>query len=164
MAKAIHVGVSGVAKKVKQPFVGVDGVARKVKNAFVGVSGVARQCFSSGIKVPISVGPVYEEAMAYVTINGTTYGKTGNKSYNVEVPIGTTIQCFVKTYTAMSIGFESTRANIYLNGTVVAYTGSMSGTTYNYVVKGNVSISMKYTTTNLAGMSVMLGQIYITES
>ena len=46
MAKAIYQGVSGVARKVKQPNIGVSGVARKVKSGFVGVSGVARGCFT----------------------------------------------------------------------------------------------------------------------
>ena len=48
MAKAQYIGVSGVARKVKQPYIGVSGVARKVKNGYIGVSGVARQFFAGG--------------------------------------------------------------------------------------------------------------------
>ena len=46
MAKAMHVGVSGVARKVSKPFVGVDNVTRKVKKGYVGVSGVAREYYA----------------------------------------------------------------------------------------------------------------------
>lgn len=50
MAKAIYVGVSGVARKVKQPFIGVSNVARKVKSGYIGVGGVARQFFTCEYK------------------------------------------------------------------------------------------------------------------
>lgn len=46
MAKNAYIGVSGVARKVKQPYIGVSGVARKVKSGYIGVSGVARQFFA----------------------------------------------------------------------------------------------------------------------
>lgn len=164
MAKGMYMGVLGVARKIKTPYMGVLGVGRKVKNAYIGVGGVARGCFVNGVKVSMSVGPIYQESMAYVTINGTTYGTTANTSYTVDIPIGTTITCFVKASMSGGSGTASTRANITVNGTTVAYTTSTSGTTYNYVVKGNASITMKYTSANLFGYSVMFGQLTITES
>lgn len=45
MAKEIHVGVGGVAKKVKKIYVGIGGAARKVKKVYVGINGVARLCY-----------------------------------------------------------------------------------------------------------------------
>lgn len=52
MAKGAYVGVSGVARKVKQPYIGVDNVARLVLKAYVGVDGVARLWFEiAGNKV-----------------------------------------------------------------------------------------------------------------
>ena len=165
MAKAIYRGVSGVARKVKQPSRGVSGVSRKVKNVWRGVSGVARQCFVNGVAISMSVGPIYQESMAYVTIDGTTYGKTANTSYTVEVPIGATIKCFVKaSMSGGSAGSESMRANIKVNGTTVKYTTSTSGTTYDYTVTKKASITMKYTSVSLFGSSTMFGQITITES
>ena len=67
MAKAIYRGVSGVARKVKQPSRGVSGVSRKVKNAWRGVSGVARGCFSGGAPLSsLAVG-----SSVYMNVNGT---------------------------------------------------------------------------------------------
>lgn len=59
MAKEIYIGVSGVARKIKQPYVGVSNVARKCKSGFIGVSGVARQFFQSGTPIgTLAVGTV----------------------------------------------------------------------------------------------------------
>ena len=46
MAKAMYVGVSDKARKVKKAYVGVDNVARKIKKAYVGIANVARLFFS----------------------------------------------------------------------------------------------------------------------
>ena len=43
MVKNEYIGVSNIARKVKQLFVGENNVARKVKSVFVGVNNVARQ-------------------------------------------------------------------------------------------------------------------------
>lgn len=63
MAKAIYMGIGGVARKVKQPYIGVGNVARKVKTGYVGINGVARQFHQSGytwkkynINAPIANG------------------------------------------------------------------------------------------------------------
>lgn len=48
MAKAQFIGVSGVARKIKNEYVGISGVARKVKAGWAGVGGVARQYFYAG--------------------------------------------------------------------------------------------------------------------
>ncbi|MBQ6503092.1 MAG: hypothetical protein IJI57_04165 [Flexilinea sp.] len=50
-----YVGVSGVARQVKNIYVGVSGVARKVKKAYVGVNGVARLVYSSDFWLPTGV-------------------------------------------------------------------------------------------------------------
>ena len=50
-----YVGVSGVARQVKNIYVGVSGVARKVKKAYVGVNGVARLVYSSDWWCPTGV-------------------------------------------------------------------------------------------------------------
>lgn len=41
-----YIGVSGVARKVKNQYIGVAGVARKIKKGYIGVSSVARIFFS----------------------------------------------------------------------------------------------------------------------
>lgn len=43
----MYIGVSNVARKVKNQYIGVGSVARKIKNGFIGVSSVARKFFSS---------------------------------------------------------------------------------------------------------------------
>lgn len=48
MAKKAYIGVSNVAKKVKNMYVGVNGIAKKVKKGYVGVNGVARLFFKFG--------------------------------------------------------------------------------------------------------------------
>lgn len=66
MAKKMYIGVSGVARNVKQPYVGVSGVARKVKNGYVGINAVARQFFQSSIQLSsLSVGTT-----VYMNVNG----------------------------------------------------------------------------------------------
>ena len=42
MAKAMYVGIGGVARKVKNGYLGVGGVTRFVRRGYLGVSGVAR--------------------------------------------------------------------------------------------------------------------------
>lgn len=67
MAKNAYIGVSSVARKVKQPYIGVSGVARKVKNGYIGVSGVARQFFAGGTPMSeLAVG-----SSVYMNVNGT---------------------------------------------------------------------------------------------
>lgn len=46
MAKAMHIGVNGIARKTKKIYIGVDNVARKVKAAYIGVNGVAHKFYS----------------------------------------------------------------------------------------------------------------------
>ena len=48
MAKAVHVGVAGKARRSRKVYFGVGGKARKVKKAYVGIGGKARLFFSSG--------------------------------------------------------------------------------------------------------------------
>ena len=49
MAKALYVGVGGVAKKGKKGYVGVGGVAKKIKKMYVGdANGKARLAWSGG--------------------------------------------------------------------------------------------------------------------
>ena len=45
MAKAIHIGVNNVNRKVSNIFIGVNGIARKVKAGYIGVNGIARQFY-----------------------------------------------------------------------------------------------------------------------
>ena len=129
MAKAIYEGVSGVARKVKQPFVGVSGVARKVKNGYVGVGGVARGCYTSS--VPVTINIIYSgntSGYAYVTINGTKY----TKSATVTVEKGTVITAYV-TPSGLS-------GQIVVNNTTVK-SGS-SNMSYNYTVNSNINITL----------------------
>lgn len=131
MAKAIYQGVSGVARKVKQPFVGVSGVARKVKNAFVGVSGVARGCYESVVYVTVTItgnGTYGGTTYAGVVYNGTTY----TVATTLTIPKGTVLQIISKANGITTWG------NIYLNGTNV----NGSNTTYNYTVNSNSSIAL----------------------
>ena len=39
------IGVSSIARKVKQPYLGVSGVARKISDGYVGVNKIARKFF-----------------------------------------------------------------------------------------------------------------------
>lgn len=68
MAKAQYVGVSGVARKVKQPYIGVNAVARKVKNGYIGVNAVARKFFSG--EVPL--GELNTGTSVYMNVNGVS--------------------------------------------------------------------------------------------
>ena len=47
MAVREYIGVSGVARKIKEQWLGVSGVARRVVNGYIGIGGVARKFFSA---------------------------------------------------------------------------------------------------------------------
>lgn len=64
MGKAIYVGVSGVARAVKQPYVGVGGVAREVINGYSGIAGVARQFYPT-----ITLGSLNIGDSVYINVN-----------------------------------------------------------------------------------------------
>lgn len=51
MAKGMHVGISGVARKASKIYVGIGGVARKVKKIYVGIEGIARLVWSGDYKI-----------------------------------------------------------------------------------------------------------------
>lgn len=90
MAKAVYLGVAGVARKVKKMYIGVNGVARKVKKAYIGVGGVARQFLSSdptkglyratGAKTFVRLDPSTGAQLASMTVGiGSSYN--ANSSY-----------------------------------------------------------------------------------
>lgn len=64
MAKAMYIGVNGIARKVKSAYIGVNGVARKIKKMYVGVADKARLFFSGGLEkksnaTALSIGREY---------------------------------------------------------------------------------------------------------
>ncbi len=67
MAKNAFIGLSGIARKIKQPCIGVDSVARKVKRCFIGVNGVARQFYQGGL----SIADIEEGNIVYINENGS---------------------------------------------------------------------------------------------
>lgn len=48
MEKNAYMGVSSVARKIKQPNIGVSGLDRIVSNGYIGVSGISRQFYMNG--------------------------------------------------------------------------------------------------------------------
>lgn len=74
MAKAVHVGVAGKARRSRKVYFGVGGKARKVKRAYIGIGGKARLFYSSGAESGVYLlGPdwvlhrVNPDTMAYLT-------------------------------------------------------------------------------------------------
>ena len=71
MAKAVHVGVAGKARRSRKVYFGVGGKARKVKKSYVGVGGKARLFFSSGaaaglyVVASLAQGPNAENLRCY---------------------------------------------------------------------------------------------------
>lgn len=71
MAAAQYIGVSGVARKVKNQHIGVSNVARKVKAGYIGVNGVARKCYAGETITRISGSSVTPDANGRIN-----YGRT----------------------------------------------------------------------------------------
>lgn len=74
------VGVSNVARKVKNIYVGVDGKARKVKAAWVGVGGVARLIYQSIINLP-ATSSRYNTSGTATTSGSTLYARSSSTGY-----------------------------------------------------------------------------------
>lgn len=146
MAKAIYQGVSGVARKVKQPFVGVSGVARKVKNAFVGVGGVARQFLDPGM-VTVTITGTGDSTYCYVTINNTKYTAPA------------TLQVSPKTSVKLSVKKNDRNTGQQTNGT--KYLNGATYTFSNYQVTGNTTFKLEVASDTTYSQH---GIIYITTS
>lgn len=74
------VGVSNVARKVKNIYVGVDGKARKVKAAWVGVNGVARLIYQSIVTLP-ATSSRYNTSGSATTSGSTLYARSSSTGY-----------------------------------------------------------------------------------
>ena len=138
MAKAIFNGISGVARKVKQPDFGVGGVARKVKNAFIGIGGVARQCFSGVEMITITMTGNGNADCVYITINGVKYYSAGT----ITVPKGSEMVCYVYAYNSTS--------HIYVNNNNTPVksteykTYQAASATYTHIVNVNTNVAFQY--------------------
>lgn len=148
MAKAQYIGVSGVARKVKQPYVGVSGVARKVKSSYVGVSGVARQFFQGGVPASsLAVG-----SSVYLKENGT----------NVEYLVVHQGNPSTSLYDASCNGtwllrkaiyedreWHSENNNIYANSTIHSYLNSTFLNMFESTLQEAINqVKVPYFTTN----------------
>lgn len=123
------VGVSGVARKVKNQMVGVSGVARKVKTGYVGVSGVARKFTAPSVATITLIGKcssTTQDGYVDVVINGTHYSSY-TSTRTLTLAVGTVISCEVIN--------GGVSPYITVNGTTV------SNSTYNYTVTGDATIT-----------------------
>ena len=93
MAKAMYVGIGGVARKVKNGYLGVGGVTRFVRRGYLGVRGVARYfLYDFGTaSVHLSPASADTDASSYTMTRGygtlslrlvTTMGGSSSSSYN----------------------------------------------------------------------------------
>ena len=108
MAKAIYRGVSGVARKVKQPSRGVNGVSRKVKNVWRGVSGVARQCHQSKLYL-------YKNGDECTDVTGGWQLVNVDPSYSPSLSLSKQANCLYATQSGSGLGFLTTKKAIDLS-------------------------------------------------
>ena len=82
MAKALYVGVGGVAKKGKKGYVGVGGIAKKIKKMYVGdASGKARLAWSGAQKGDTFNIIQFQISKANASTNSfTTFTECNNKA------------------------------------------------------------------------------------
>lgn len=119
MAKAVHVGVAGKARRSRKVYFGVGGKARKVKKSYVGVGGKARLFFSSGaaaglyVVASLAQGPNAENLRCYridpsnMTVLGSVeIAQVGN---NIISPatVGTDGKLLIKTTAKGENNFNS---------------------------------------------------------
>ena len=81
--------------------------------------------------------------VAFVTVNGNAYSSAAT----VNVAAGTTITCTVRSY-------ESTAGKIYLNGTAVATSGTISRFLTNSIGDDYKEVSYTYTVTKAATIAL----------
>lgn len=134
----LWIGVSGVARNVKNMYIGVSGVARKVKAAWIGVGGVARLFYQSSVTLAATASRYNTSGTA--TTSGTTlYARNESTGYAGIVFPGTT-----------KFGnFTKATLYVYLTGN-----GSTSITLYTWLrsnadswISYNASLSSTYRTT-----------------
>ena len=123
-----YIGVSGVARKVKNQMVGVSGVARKVKTGYVGVSGVARKHYNNSVTLTVT-GTMAQGAYG-VEIDGTYYGAGTYK-----VAYGSTLVCHM-----FSSGVNS---QVYVND-VWCYQSYAQNDTYNYTITKDTTVEVNF--------------------
>ena len=98
MARAIHPGIDGTARKLKRPYVGVNGVARKVKKAYIGVNGQARLCYSAELEYYNTATDLNgaRRGLAAATVGGYALFAGGEDNNNSAV---TTVEAYDRNLT-----------------------------------------------------------------
>ena len=105
----------------------VGGAVYDIEKGKTMVSGTVWEiAFAGGTAIVTITGSGY--TLATLKINGTTY----RQAATLELPVGTVIECNIK----------GTSTFLELNGSVVATASGNTTTTYEYIVKGNVTIAL----------------------
>ena len=176
MAKNAYIGVSNVARKVKQPYIGVSNVARKVKNGYIGVSNVARQFYQSGTPVStlavgssvwMNVSGVATEFLVVHQGNPDTgiYDSSCNGTWLLMKNIYETRR--VHSSSTIVMFYANTEINTYLNSTMLGlFDNSIQSLIkqvkipYNGHTATGTANAVAYTGTNGTPVKLFLLSIY----
>ena len=82
MAKGMHIGIGGAARKVKKAYIGINGTARKVKKIYLGIGGVARLAWQGTVpagQVIFTSSQVWTvpEGVSFINIFAVGGGQSG---------------------------------------------------------------------------------------
>lgn len=148
MAKAVYIGVGGVARRVKNRYVGVSGVARFVRKGYIGVGGVARHflydfgtmsTLLSSHSVDTAVSS-YSMTPGYGTLTlklVTTTGGSSSSNYN---------GMFYAYMLALSKPTDYVGKTLAVTLSQVAYTADLRNTTIEFWGNSGVIGSINYPT------------------
>jgi len=70
LEKNAYMGVSSVARKIKQPNIGVSGLDRIVSNGYIGVSGISREFYTSNKNALACCYPSGGTSIVYYSLDG----------------------------------------------------------------------------------------------
>ena len=140
--------INGTAYEIKGGKTLVDGTAYKIKGGKTLVGGTAYKIAPvEMVTVVLKAGeysslpgtPTYAPGYATATINGTVYD--GEAAYELILPVGTIIQCFIKGESYAVVSY------ITVNGTQVAKPDILFGdgtANYEYEVISNCEIGFAF--------------------
>lgn len=110
MARRGYLGVSGIAKKLKNGYIGIDGKARKITKVYTGVNGTAKLvCALNRYSITFNA-------------NGGSGTMTNQEAEGLDTTVSTTIKANAFTRT----GYRFTNWNTKPDGSGTAYTSGQT--------------------------------------
>ena len=135
--------INGTAYEISGGRTLVNGTGYSIDKGKTLVGGTAYEVgFDDGMRKITVVRYRAFTGYGSVTIIGTIYGQTFfDSTEEFILPVGTSIACYVRTYSVSAATENGLTAKVIVNGNVVAQNND--NTTYNYIVTNDAIIDIK---------------------